>query len=63
MSLSPEDLRAEEDQRRLYELIWKRTLASQMAAARLERTTVEVVSPDARWRCAPMARSCCSTAS
>jgi DNA topoisomerase-1 len=31
----------------LYELIWKRTLASQMAAARLERTTVEVVSPDA----------------
>ena len=32
----------EADQRRLYELIWKRTLASQMAAARMERTTVEV---------------------
>ena len=27
---------------RLYELIWKRTLASQMAEARLERTTAEV---------------------
>ncbi|MEM1360549.1 MAG: type I DNA topoisomerase [Pseudomonadota bacterium] len=34
------------DQRRLYDLIWKRTLASQMAAARLERTTVDISSPD-----------------
>ncbi|MCR9085212.1 MAG: type I DNA topoisomerase [Rhodobacteraceae bacterium] len=34
------------DQRRLYDLIWKRTLASQMAAARLERTTVDVASAD-----------------
>jgi DNA topoisomerase-1 len=32
----------ESDQRRLYELIWKRAIASQMAAARLERTTVDV---------------------
>ena len=30
------------DQRKLYELIWKRALASQMAAARLERTTVDI---------------------
>ena len=30
------------DQRKLYDLIWKRTLASQMEAARLERTTVEI---------------------
>ncbi|SDZ95445.1 type I DNA topoisomerase [Rubrimonas cliftonensis] len=37
--------RLEPDQRRLYELIWKRTLASQMASARLERTTVEVSGP------------------
>ena len=36
----------ESDQRRLYELIWKRAVASQMAAARLERTTVEVRSDD-----------------
>ena len=29
-------------QQKLYELIWKRTLASQMAEAQLERTTVEI---------------------
>jgi len=34
------------DQRKLYDLIWKRTLASQMEAARLERTTVEIASAD-----------------
>jgi DNA topoisomerase-1 len=37
---------ADADQRRLYDLIWKRTLASQMAEARLERTVVEVGSAD-----------------
>ncbi len=31
------------DHGRLYDLIWKRALASQMASARLERTTVELV--------------------
>ncbi|WP_170398939.1 type I DNA topoisomerase [Ruegeria arenilitoris] len=36
----------DEDQRKLYDLIWKRTIACQMAAARLERTTVEVGSAD-----------------
>ncbi len=36
----------EADQRKLYDLIWKRTLASQMEAARLERTTVDVTSRD-----------------
>ena len=34
------------DQRKLYDLIWKRTLASQMASARLERTTVDIASGD-----------------
>ncbi|MEL6167211.1 MAG: type I DNA topoisomerase [Pseudomonadota bacterium] len=34
------------DQKKLYDLIWKRTLASQMEAARLERTTVDVASTD-----------------
>ncbi len=33
----------DDDQRRLYELIWKRTVASQMAAARLDRVTVDVL--------------------
>ncbi len=31
----------DDDQRRLYELIWKRTVASQMAAAKLDRVTVD----------------------
>ncbi|HKT16189.1 MAG TPA: type I DNA topoisomerase [Allosphingosinicella sp.] len=31
------------DHARLYELIWKRALASQMASARLERTTAELI--------------------
>ena len=34
------------DQRRLYDLIWKRTLSCQMESARLERTTVEIGSSD-----------------
>ena len=34
------------DQAKLYDLIWKRTLASQMASARMERTTVDIGSPD-----------------
>ncbi len=47
MSLSPDRLKvSEKDQRALYDLIWKRTLASQMEAARMERTTVEIGSND-----------------
>ena len=36
----------EVDHRKLYDLIWKRTLACQMAAARFERTTVDIASAD-----------------
>ncbi|HTQ14731.1 MAG TPA: type I DNA topoisomerase [Rhizomicrobium sp.] len=36
------------DQQKLYELIWKRALASQMESAELERTTVDAVSADGR---------------
>ncbi|MDP5307618.1 type I DNA topoisomerase [Paracoccus spongiarum] len=47
MMLSPDRLKvAADDQRKLYDLIWKRTIASQMEAARMERTTVEIESPD-----------------
>lgn len=47
MMMSPDRLTVSaEDQRKLYDLIWKRTIASQMEAARLERTTVEIASPD-----------------
>ena len=34
------------DQRKLYDLIWKRTLACQMEGARMERTTVDIGSRD-----------------
>lgn len=47
MMLSPDQLKVSaDDQRKLYDLIWKRTIASQMEAARMERTTVEIASPD-----------------
>ena len=48
MQASPESLKLEADQRKLYDLIWKRTIASQMSAARMERTTVDVASADAQ---------------
>ncbi|MBT6330570.1 MAG: type I DNA topoisomerase [Kordiimonadaceae bacterium] len=42
----PEDVanRLDDDQKRLYELIWKRTIASQMADAQMEQTTADMVS-------------------
>jgi len=43
---APESLRLEGDLQRLYELIWKRMVASQMESARIDRTTVEVETPD-----------------
>ncbi len=47
MAVAPADLRlSERDQANLYELIWKRTIASQMAGARMERTVVEIGSAD-----------------
>ncbi|WP_412554147.1 type I DNA topoisomerase [Shimia sp. MIT1388] len=47
MMRKPADLKVtEDDQRKLYDLIWKRTLACQMEGARLERTTVDIASGD-----------------
>jgi len=40
--------RLDDDQKRLYELIWKRTVASQMAEAKFERTTADIVSKDGK---------------
>lgn len=40
--MSRHSVQIERDQARLYELIWKRTLASQMSDARLERTNVKI---------------------
>ncbi len=44
-------IKGNRDQQRLYELIWKRTIASQMAQAILEKTTVDIgisTIPDAK---------------
>ncbi|MEM6478967.1 MAG: type I DNA topoisomerase, partial [Pseudomonadota bacterium] len=47
MARAPDALKVtDEDQRKLYDLIWKRTIASQMEGARLERTTVTIGSED-----------------
>jgi DNA topoisomerase-1 len=48
LSRHPDSLRLDGDQQRLYELIWKRMVASQMEAARIERTTVDLDSSDGR---------------
>ena len=49
LSRTPDKLKKylSHDELRLYELIWKRTVASQMAEARLRRTTVEITAPAA----------------
>jgi DNA topoisomerase-1 len=48
----PSDVDAylDREQRRLYELIWKRTLASQMASALLEQVTVDIADPRGKLR-------------
>ena len=48
----------EPEQARLYELIWTRTVASQMELAELERTTVDIAAQAGRAgsTCAPPAR-------
>ena len=46
MAKDAASLKLESDQAKLYDLIWKRTLACQMESARLERTTVEIGSKD-----------------
>ena len=40
--MTAQSINAESAQRRLYELIWKRTVASQMADAELEKTEIEI---------------------
>ncbi|NPU13706.1 type I DNA topoisomerase [Bradyrhizobium sp. 83012] len=46
LSRKPAELRKrlDDDQAKLYELIWTRTIASQMESAELERTTVDIVA-------------------
>jgi DNA topoisomerase-1 len=51
-AIRPTDMRAEHsgggDNAKLYELIWKRTIASQMASAKLERTAVDLSASDGK---------------
>jgi DNA topoisomerase-1 len=46
LARNPGSLRLDGDLGRLYELIWKRMIASQMEAARIERTTIDLTSAD-----------------
>ena len=45
-SRQPKSLKLETEQAKLYDLIWKRAVASQMSTALLERTTVDMTSSD-----------------
>lgn len=45
-NLSIQEAGADEAQKKLYHLIWRRTLASQMSDAQLERTTIEIINPN-----------------
>jgi DNA topoisomerase-1 len=48
LARNPGRLRLEGDLGRLYELVWKRMIASQMENARIERTTIDLESGDGR---------------
>ena len=52
MARKPADVasRLDNDQRRLYELIWKRTVASQMASALLDQASIDIADPSGRLR-------------
>jgi len=43
-NIDVEDITSDYDQQRLYQLIWKRTISSQMSDALIERTTVKIKS-------------------
>ncbi|HTK34191.1 MAG TPA: type I DNA topoisomerase [Caulobacteraceae bacterium] len=46
MARHPSSVRLEGDLARLYELIWRRMIASQMESARIERTTIDLDNAD-----------------
>lgn len=52
LSRTPESMRSylDDDQYKLYDLIWKRTIASQMEQARLDQTGINIVAGDAIFR-------------
>ena len=46
--LRPEEYKGDGDLKKLYTLVWRRAVASQMEAARFERTTIDMTSKDQR---------------
>src|SRR5712692_1187969 len=52
MARRPADIarHLDNDQRRLYELIWKRTVASQMASALLDQVSIDIAEPSGKVR-------------
>jgi DNA topoisomerase-1 len=52
MARHPGDIarHVDNDQRRLYELIWKRTVASQMASALLDQVSIDIADPSGKLR-------------
>ena len=48
LARNPGKMRLEGDLGRLYELIWKRMIASQMESARIERTSIDLESADGK---------------
>ncbi|MDB5445484.1 MAG: topA, partial [Phenylobacterium sp.] len=48
LARNPGRMHLEGDLGRLYELVWKRMIASQMESARIERTTIDLESADGR---------------
>ena len=50
MMRTPEDMAAflDDDQKKLYDLIWKRTIASQMQSAELDKTSADIVDADGK---------------
>ncbi len=49
--MTVQTINAESAQRRLYELIWKRTVASQMADAEIEKTEMEITAGNSIFQC------------
>ncbi|MCW5907435.1 MAG: type I DNA topoisomerase [Chitinophagales bacterium] len=43
-NVSVQEIEAESDEKRLYDLIWKRTVACQMADAEIEKTIIDIVN-------------------
>lgn len=48
--IASENVSGTSQEQRLYELIWKRTIASQMAEAELEKTTVEITNGNVEFK-------------